>query len=292
MPGSNHVDFLARALHSTIYFKGKTRLVDLVGRVSHLWNPSGTFPLSDGRVVTVDLGDRIQRLMWGGAYEPGVTRCIAALLRPGDSFVDVGAHIGFFSLTASAAVGPNGKIYSFEADGDLFKTLQANAIDCPWLVPYWQAVWKHSGPMIFSNPRQEGESGWGKLAAVHESGSGHNAPVNATSLDDWHERVGSPPVRAIKIDAEGSEPFILEGAGRLIQNVRPFIVIELNEPLLREVGHSAHGIIELLNNYHYQVFAITSRRLEKLIKRPEEYSEVLCLPSESCEEAKRAFGPI
>jgi FkbM family methyltransferase len=290
MPGSNHVDFLARALHSTIYFKGKTRLVDLVGRLSHLWNPSGTFPLRDGRAVTVDLGDRIQRLMWGGAYEPGVTRCIRALLRPGDSFVDVGAHIGFFSLTASAAVGPSGKIYSFEADGDLFKTLQANAIDCPWLVPYWQAVWKHSGPMTFSNPRQKGESGWGKLAAVREGG--HNTTVNATSLDDWHENVGFPPIRGIKIDAEGSEPFILEGAGRVIQTVRPFIVIELNESLLRKVGHSAHGIITLLHDYRYHVLAITSRKLEKPIKRLQDYSEILCLPFERFEEAKRALGPI
>src|ERR1700676_4300553 len=99
MRSNRNADLLARVLNSTHYFRGKARGADLLGRLAHSWNGGrGTFPLANGKTVTIDLGDRIQRLMWGAAYEPHVIRCLAALLRPGDAFVDVGSHIGFFSL--------------------------------------------------------------------------------------------------------------------------------------------------------------------------------------------------
>ena len=69
--------------------------------------------MASGETATIDLSDRIQRLMWGAAYEPDVRKCLAALLRPGNTFVDVGAHIGFFSLLASSLVGSQGKVYAW-----------------------------------------------------------------------------------------------------------------------------------------------------------------------------------
>ena len=146
MRSSRNADLLARILNSTGYFKGKARLADSLGRLAYSWNLGrGTFPLARGETVTIDLGDRIQRLMWGAAYEPHVRRCLAVLLRPGDTFVDVGAHIGFFSLIASSLVGGTGKVYAFEADSTLFQRLQANATEYPWLVPSLRAVWSESG---------------------------------------------------------------------------------------------------------------------------------------------------
>jgi FkbM family methyltransferase len=291
MRSNRSADFSARMLNSTGHFKGKARLIHILGRLSYSWNDGrGSVPLPDGRTMTVDLGDRIQRLMWGGEYEPDVKRCLRELLRPRDTFVDVGAHIGFFSLIASSAVGPAGKVYAFEADRDLFQKLQTNATDYPWLRPYWRAVWRHSGSVAFSNPRQKGESGWGKLAAVRDEGNG--VSVEATSLDDWYQNLGSPEIRAIKIDAEGSEPFILEGAGRLIAKARPFLIVELNEQLLREGGGSKKDIIATLKEKRYRIFAIRSERLEELSECGASCSEVLCLPCEKVEEAKKPLGPL
>jgi hypothetical protein len=52
---------------------------------------------------------------------------------------------------------------------------------------------------------EPGESGWGKVSAVRKED--RIASVDAISLDEWHESVGFPEVRIVKIDAEGSEPF-------------------------------------------------------------------------------------
>jgi FkbM family methyltransferase len=288
MRSNRHADVLARVLNSTGQFKGKARLVDSLGRLSSSWNRGrGAFPLADGKTATVDLGDRIQRLMWGGAYEPNIKRCLSALLRPGDTFVDVGAHIGFFSLIAASLVGPAGKVYAFEADGDLFRKLQLNASEYSWIIPSWHAVWKNSGPVLFSNPRRNGESGWGKLTAVRDEGN--VVPVDSISLDDWHESLGFPAIRAIKIDAEGSEPFILEGSRRLFTKTRPFVIVELNDQLLEEVGHSTKGLIAVLRENRYRIFEIGLDTLDELSdSSPVRSSEVLCLPSDGFEEENKA----
>jgi len=127
-------DLFARILNSTSQFRGKAHLADWLGRLTNSWTGGrGTFSLPRGDIVTIDLGDRIQRLMWGGVYEPHVKRCLAALLRPGDTFVDVGAHIGYFSMIAASLVGSNGRVYSFEGNSSLFPTLRSNAAQFPWM---------------------------------------------------------------------------------------------------------------------------------------------------------------
>jgi FkbM family methyltransferase len=277
-------DLLARILNSTRQFKGKTRLADALGRLTLAFKGSrGTFPLKTGEIVTIDLDDRIQRLMWGGAYEPHVRSCFATLLRPGDTFVDVGAHIGFFSMIASSLVGPGGKVYAFEANATLFKTLLSNAAQFPWLVASLQAVCEKSGSVAFSDPGKAGESGWGKLASVRNEG--HIESVQAISLDEWHESVRCPPIRLIKIDAEGSEPFIIEGARHVIANARPYLIVELNDELLRESGRTRASVTNSLRGQGYGIFGIGLDGLDESsdsINRL--FPEILCVPSDRLKE--------
>jgi FkbM family methyltransferase len=286
---SRRPDFFAQVLGSLGYFRGKTRLADFLGRSVYAWNRGpGTIPLANGRTVTVDLGDRIQRLMWGAAYEPHVRRCLGLLLKPGDVFVDVGAHIGFFSLLAASWVGSRGKVFAFEADSELFQKLQSNAAEYSWFKPYFKAVWKESGSLSFSNPHQPGETGWGKLATVRDEGN--LVTVEAISLDEWHESVGGLPVRLVKIDAEGSEPFILQGAQHLFTKARPYLIIELNDELLREVGQSQELVANLLKSWGYTIITITAAGFEERIEGSGTLSpEVLCVPSEKLDEAKRVM---
>src|SRR6266516_2742793 len=60
-------------------------------------------------------------------YEPSIGRAMKTYLRPGDTFWDIGANIGWFSLLASKIVGSNGKVFSFEPSPDVFNLLSANA---------------------------------------------------------------------------------------------------------------------------------------------------------------------
>jgi len=119
-------------------------LLDLLGRLASSWSGGlGTFSLASGETVTIDLRDRIQRLMWGAAYEPHVRKCFAAFLRPGDTSLDLGAHVGFFSVIASAQVGSSGKIFSFEANSLNFQSLYANATQFPWMTASHRCCLQH-----------------------------------------------------------------------------------------------------------------------------------------------------
>src|SRR5262249_21386484 len=60
------------------------------------------------------------------AYEPYVGRAMKIHLRAGDTFWDIGANIGWFSLLASKIVGSDGKVFSFEPSPDVFNLLSAN----------------------------------------------------------------------------------------------------------------------------------------------------------------------
>jgi hypothetical protein len=132
---------------------------------------------------------------------------------------------------------------------------------------------------------EPGESGWGKVSAVRKEG--RIASVDAISLDEWHESVGFPEVRVIKIDAEGSEPFILEGMRRLIAKTRPLIVVELNDQLLREVGHSKDAVTTSIADNQYRIFGMTSEGLEQFDDSDNSvWSEILCVPFDRFEEVK------
>jgi FkbM family methyltransferase len=280
-------DLLARVLNTVGYFPGKTRLANSLGVLSHALRAArGVIPLTDGKTMTVDLTDRIQRLMWGGIYEPHVKFCLSALLRSGDVFIDVGAHIGFFSLIASSLVGPAGTVFAFEPNSDLFPKLRANAGEFPWLIPYPRAVSKESGPTVFSRPRPGEETGWGKLAAVRCEGQ--ISPIEAASLDHWHASVGFPLIRAIKIDAEGSEPFVLQGARSLIVHSRPALIIEVNDPVLRSAGQCANHLIAAILKSGYRIFAMHSVHLDELDPANNPCApEILCIAAEQFENIKK-----
>src|SRR5574341_581136 len=97
---------LSKALHSIPMFPGKVRLVHALGKVEVKRNgPTAYCSAPGGIILQVSLLDRIQREMWGGCYEPHVTACVAALLRAGDIFLDIGAHVGYHAALAAAIVG-------------------------------------------------------------------------------------------------------------------------------------------------------------------------------------------
>ncbi|MGB8476923.1 MAG: FkbM family methyltransferase [Candidatus Acidiferrum sp.] len=292
MRDKRNADSVARILNSAGYFRGKARLADALGRLASYWKHGcGTFSLDGGRAISIDLNDRVQRLMWGGAYEPHVRNCLVAILHPGDTFVDIGAHIGFFSLLAASLVGNTGKVYAFEANANVFQKLQANASEYPWLAASLRAIWSESGQVAFSDPQQPGETGWGKLTAIRNEG--HVVSVEAITLDEWHMSVGTPGIRAMKIDAEGSEPFILDGARRLIARTRPIMIIELNDQLLREVKRSKEAVLARLRDDGYLVFPIGSDRSKNLANASNLLSpEVLCLPSERIAESRNMLSRL
>jgi FkbM family methyltransferase len=244
-------------------FSGKLRLINLaaaalrsIGR-----NDQKVF-LWDGAEFCVDLRDRIQRQMWCGCYEPHVMGALRGILRAGDVFLDLGAHIGFHSYFAAGLVGPAGRVFAFEPDPGNYLRLKKNLEAFPYAQAEQCAIWSSETKLIFARSELTEESGWGALASVHNAPEREQIEVESVSLDVWTERSGVKAIRAAKIDVEGSEFEVLQGAGRVLQQMRPILLFEMNESLLLQAGASAAVLKQLLRRYEYKLHTLLEGSLQ------------------------------
>lgn len=145
--------------------------------------------------------------------------------------LDVGSSYGYYALLLSRLVGNEGCVYSFEPDPNSIARLGRNlAINgCRNVTSVSLCVSNLSGRLVYWQ-RFENEPWRNKIAdgsATMESQGLTIVPV--TTLDDFTRWAGIPDkVRLVKIDVEGAELKVLEGATELITNAKPWILCELH----------------------------------------------------------------
>jgi len=174
-----------------------------------------------------------------GSAEPSVQRFIAQELSSGDTFYDIGANVGFFTVIAARRVGPAGRVVAFEPVHSnaalLRRNLAANAFENAEIVE--AAVGDRSGSVPFlSRTAVDGK--------VHPRG---DTQVRMVRLDD----LDLPAPDLVKIDAEGAEFDVLRGARALIERHRPTIVCELHRTVT--AADAARQVEECLPRYRAEV---------------------------------------
>lgn len=266
-------------------FPGKLRLIDLAAAaLRSIGRKDQKVCLWDGAEFRVDLRDRIQRQMWCGCYEPHVMRALRGILRAGDVFLDLGAHIGYHSYFAAGLVGSSGRVFAFEADPANFVRLKRNLESFPYAYAEECAIWSHEGKLIFARSESVKESGWGALAIVHNTPEREQIEVDGVSLDAWSERVGLKAVRAAKMDVEGAEFAVLQGAKRVLRQMRPILLLEMNESLLLQAGVSAVLVEQLLRTHGYNLHVLSDGSIQPWRSLAEDESvDCVAIPEEFTE---------
>jgi FkbM family methyltransferase len=149
-------------------------------------------------------------------WEADVVRLLEATLRPGGTFVDVGANVGFHSVVAARLVGPSGRVVALEPEPQSAAILRAN-------------LWRHSVPNALVHavaasdrpgrvrlaPDPEGRSG----SALSASGG---IEADAARLDDL---LDGATVDVLKVDVEGAEPLVLRGAEDTIRRSLDLVAV-------------------------------------------------------------------
>jgi FkbM family methyltransferase len=184
-----------------------------------------------------------------GCYEPGTLHVMRRCLRPGDTFVDIGASIGQMSLYASALVGDQGRVLAFEPHPGRHASLRAaidfnaarniRAFACALDEQADAAVRLYEGasPSLLQLAGDEGRF----------------STIETRRLADVLREEGLSATRMLKIDVEGSETKVLRGSGTLLEGPdAPILCIEISdlgggrlEPLHYALSRNQYRIFNL-----------------------------------------------
>jgi FkbM family methyltransferase len=204
----------------------------------------------------VDLSDHVIGLnIVRGRYERDEIAFMRRILKRGDTAIDVGAHIGFFTMQMGAIVGPAGRVCAFEpfdANADLLERSIAENRFGDRVVFQRSAVGGASGLATLTFPVETLNSGGAYLLRDGASPLTGNLKkqVPVVALDDLDMR---RPVRFIKMDVEGAEPQVIKGAERLLREDRPIILSELHPVQLeRASGVAAGDYLDRLRTLGYR----------------------------------------
>lgn len=204
-----------------------------------------------------DLGDWLGQYVYlTGVYEPPTAHIISKLLSPGDTFIDVGANSGFFTLLASSQVGPTGRVLSFEPLPSMRQRLKDNIFlnSMNNVAVYEVALSNKVGDVTFFEGPQ-GHKGLSSLRPINEATT--TLSVKTQTLD---ELVASTHrIRLVKIDVEGAEQLVLQGMANLIAQHRPYLIIEITDQYLKPFGHSAKELSDSLCSLGYRMYKITAK---------------------------------
>lgn len=204
-----------------------------------------------------------------GTYEAHVARVVQAYVAPGSIAYDVGAHIGYLTLLLARLVGADGFVYAFEPNPNTRRALSLNIA-----ANRVRNVSVHSAAVC-------DRSGTGALATFRSYSlvshlSGPSTPADAElvtvpliRLDDFVFRDGHPVPGFVKIDVEGAEAEVFEGAQRLIQEASPVIVAEVR------VGTTRDRIMAITASHGYTALATVPKQ-DLTHGRP---ADVLFLPA-------------
>lgn len=257
--------FSARRALANADFKGSRRLRKMLAR----YLPSRDVICATNygfRLIVNPQMDPYQNTIFeSGTYEPGTLALMAHVLRPGDTFLDVGANIGLMSIAASRHVGPTGRVFAFEPEPAMFARLLEN-LDLN-AVRNVDAIQTALGARdqvrtVFAYPAIN----IGRASLVQSPGAVPTGQATVRALASFVEERQLDRIRMIKIDVEGFEYEVLLGAQNCLTGERPPILcVECDDEMPRpDRTVSMSTIHELIIGIRqYRPYALTRSKFAK-----------------------------
>ncbi|MBV9343647.1 MAG: FkbM family methyltransferase [Gammaproteobacteria bacterium] len=201
-----------------------------------------------------------------GVHEPLITRYLleAVRLGPGDVAIDAGANIGWYSLLLDRLAEPGASVYAFEPEPATFALLQVNLARnrATHVEPVPAALGAAAGRALLRRYKDSNNGRHSLLAA--ESGAG-SVEVPVLTLDSFWEQRGlaARPLRVLKIDVEGFEYFVLQGARALLPRCER-LLLEFAPTSPGADGRAGVELLALMRAHGFLARAFTPRGLVPL----------------------------
>ena len=180
-----------------------------------------------GTEILIDCQDNtVSRLIQEkGEWEPRIHHTIKQLVKPKQKVLVLGAHIGYHVLKIADIVGPEGRVFAFEANPRTFKFLKANVAfnDLNNVVLYGKAVYSADTELNFVNVLGNTGMSYVLHNAPHDYAPGKTIAVQAVAIDSISE---IESIDFLLMDIEGAEAQAVYGAKKLIDNSPNLIVLQ------------------------------------------------------------------
>jgi FkbM family methyltransferase len=150
-------------------------------------------------------------ILQSGNWADELTMLMRSVLRPGMTFVDAGANVGYLSVLGSRLVGPSGRVVCVEADPANVEILRTNLWrnDCSNARIFQVAAWDRAGELnLVTNP-----AGGAGSTVDRDPSLAPGVPVTALRLDELIDG----RVDCMKVDCEGTDHRVIDGAAGLIR---------------------------------------------------------------------------
>jgi len=204
-----------------------------------------------------DSQDLIQQwIYYFGVWEPSLTAWIRRRLRPGDTFVDVGANIGYFALVCGSAVGDRGRVVAIEASPAIVEQLERNVrLNAMTNIRTVHAAALGSRGTV--RLYRGSDANCGETTIDEQYGGVFEAEVRALPLQELLTADEITGARLIKIDTEGAEYSILKGFdafSRLRRDAE--LIVELHPTYLAHRGESVDALLDLMAGEGFHAYLL------------------------------------
>jgi len=209
-----------------------------------------------GNILYLDSNDSL-RFSINGTWEITQTKLIKNLVKKGDVALDIGAHIGYYTLLLAKLVGKRGEVIGFEPDQDNFQLLKKNVMVNGYTNTILESNAVSNTVGAVTLYRSALSSAKGKL---HNSDNCEPIQVDAVTLDRYfagYER----GIDFIKMDAEGAEASILQGADSVLRkNQHMKIITEFSTTMITSCGDDPDEFLRTLSAYGFSFYDIDEKK--------------------------------
>jgi FkbM family methyltransferase len=219
----------------------------------------------------------------GGPVEKEILG-LGEVVGPGDVCLDVGAEFGLYTHVLADLVGPTGAVHAFEpqAGAHRWLSLGVRASGPSWVHLHRLALGSGTGAATLSVPRRRGLPVHGR--AFVTAGARDEGP-NAEFADRRHESValttldvvvadlGLDDVALVKVDVEGAEGAVLDGAETVLARHRPHLLLEIEDRHTAKYGLAGAAVLERLaaQGYTPHVWTDGWRAVDGLVPEERNY---------------------
>lgn len=182
-----------------------------------------------------------------------LTRYIIQTLKPGQTALDVGAHVGFYTLLMSHCVGQTGRVVAFEPSQSTIRYLRDNTQNAPQVTVVQAAIGVDDSMAVFYEYDTQ-YSEYNSTHHTHDIPVRHQREIEMRSLDAYCEEHRLRP-ELIKIDVEGGEAAVISGAGRILDEFDMDIVLEFRHDNYEKMYS---GLVDQMDSLGYRPYLITS----------------------------------